>query len=245
MQANKLFDSAVLVVQKLENTLGIYTFINNKTLEYSPASIFFKEFNNIKRNNKEKLKMISDCIYDLVTLTYITHVCNFYRCSLSDLRDHVRSDLLVTLLLPFSKREEITKTVSKHSTALINYLELLEASDKGVIKALSYRCIRLFLVLEKIGCLSGASIMAEFITSQAFISGKVDTDVKQSIMDLNDAAKELKDLTKHYTRKDPVDYSDVVKQDDTDGDENIIDKKENEQNKDNKTSDVGKISSFS
>ena len=148
---------------------------------------------------EELTKIKSGCGYYIATLCYTNSELNFRREMVLDFKKHTRADLLCRLLVPFLKRENQTKDVMKNIEYISKYLSVLELKDKRFKKTLTYRFIRLFVCFILIGDLSHASMTADFVIQQAFLSEGVDNAVRQNIKDLLDARGRVDEMFDSYT----------------------------------------------
>lgn len=191
------------VLRECENSLGIYKVVNGSStnLELLDIKDFISEFNNrtSKFSEEELTRIKSGCGYYIATLCYTNSELNFRREMVLDFKKHTRADLLCKLLVPFLKRENQTKDVMKNIEYISKYLSVLELKDNRFKRTLTYRFIRLFVCFILIGDLSHASMTADFVIQQAFLSEGVDNAVRQNIKDLIDARGRVDDMFDSYT----------------------------------------------
>lgn len=191
------------VLRECENFLGIYKVVNGSStsLELLDVKNFIVEFRErtSKLSEEELTKIKSGCGYYIATLCYTNSELNFRREMVLDFKKHTRADLLCRLLVPFLKRENQTKDVMKNIEYISKYLSVLELKDKRFKKTLTYRFIRLFVCFILIGDLSHASMTADFVIQQAFLSEGVDNAVRQNIKDLLDARGRVDEMFDSYT----------------------------------------------
>lgn len=186
------------VLENCEEVLGICSFDESKSLELLPIAEFYKRYREVKFTDEEIIEVSTKCATYITTLTYISERANFKRISVLEFGAHGRIDLLVELLAPFQKRENISYYVKENIKNIMLYLEVLEKNNIKFINSLSYRFIRLFVVFTMIGDYTHAGILAKFIIEQVFLSEDVDNAVKMKIDELRKANVEMKKIAKSY-----------------------------------------------
>lgn len=192
------------VLENCEEVLGICSFDESKSLELLPIAEFYKRYREVKFTDEELIDVSTKCATYITTLTYISERANFKRISVLEFGAHGRIDLLVELLAPFQKRENISYYVKENIKNILLYLEVLEKNNIRFINSLSYRFIRLFVVFTMIGDYTHAGIIAKFIIEQVFLSEDVDNAVKMKIDELRKANTEMKKIAKSYKANNSI-----------------------------------------
>ncbi|MNM62908.1 hypothetical protein D3C81_742570 [compost metagenome] len=192
-------DSLQDILKNCETVLGLNELVQNKSMVRMPIEEFFSELQ--KRNLREKSgtrDVNVSCSHLICSLCYTNSRCNFRRVSVLDFSSHTRIDILANLLLPFRKRENLTKDIKKNALSIMQYLDMLESKNKKFIGTMSYRYIRLFIVFLAVNDYAHASMVVEFLLDQIFLSESLDKAVKQKLKDLVDSKLAAKRMSKMY-----------------------------------------------
>jgi hypothetical protein len=192
-------DSLQDILKNCETVLGLNELVQNKSMVRMPIEEFFSELQ--KRNLREKSgtrDINVSCSHLICSLCYTNSRCNFRRVSVLDFSSHTRIDILANLLLPFRKRENLTKDIKKNAISIMQYLDMLESKNKKFIGTMSYRYIRLFVVFLAVNDYAHASMVVEFLLDQIFLSESLDKAVKQKLKDLVDSKLAAKKMSKMY-----------------------------------------------
>lgn len=183
-----------------ESILGVYNIVGKSGLEFVPIIEFYKKLKKVKGSEEHRKNSMIECGYYMASLSYTRGRCSFQRINILDFSRHNRVDLLADLLIPFNKRENLTRDVKNNIISLVKYLEVLEAQTREFIGTLSYRYIRLFVTLLYLGDYTHASMISEFILDQIFMSEDIDNSVRQKLDTLLKSRKEVDDLADRYVR---------------------------------------------
>lgn len=183
-----------------ESILGVYNIVGSSKLEFVPIVEFYKKLRKVKGSEEHRKNSMIECGYYMASLSYTRGRCSFQRINILDFSRHNRVDLLADLLIPFNKRENLTRDVKNNIISLVKYLEVLEAQTQEFIKTLSYRYIRLFITLLYLGDYTHASMISEFILDQIFMSEDIDNSVRQKLDTLLKSRKAVDDLADRYVR---------------------------------------------
>lgn len=200
--ANVYLQSLAHILQKLEGILGMYTDVDGVQAVYLPASSFFKyiKARNVKLPDEERIEVGSKCNFHLNSIAGLNEITFFNKICILDFSGYDLLDVVVSLSLSFTRRENLNKTAVICTEKLVKYLEVLEVKYSTIKDSMSYRILRLFLVFSTIGLYSSASIIANFFINQAFLSESVDEIIKQPIHVLKKSVKNIEALSKSYNR---------------------------------------------
>lgn len=193
------FNSCVEVLQNCEGLLGVYNVQDGVSSEFLPIQDYLVRVLGIKMSRDELKVLATKCGYYMTSLAYTRSNCSFRRISVLNFSEHNRIDLLCNLLIPFLKRENVNSLVMGNNEYLIKYLTILENQNSNFIKTMSYRLIRLFITLNLKGMLMLASVVAEFILDQVFLSEDLDNSVIQKIEELIATREKIDSISEKFS----------------------------------------------
>lgn len=182
------------LLMSCENSLGVYTSLEGKTLEFLPIEDFCVQYKKIVSTDGDARGTHLSCGEYLTSLCYLDSLCNYHRVSVLDFSKHKHLDTLANLLIPFTKKIDINKSSIETIDSIILYLALLEKQAMSVINSMAYRYLRLFISLAGKSDYAHSSIVANFILNQLFIDTGLDEAIKQKSKELKSAKKKVDKL---------------------------------------------------
>lgn len=174
-----------------ENSLGVYTSLEGKTLEFLPIEDYCVQYKKLTSTDSDVRGTHLSCGEYLTSLCYLDSLCNYHRVSVLDFSKHRHLDTLANLLIPFTKKTDINKSSVETIDSIILYLALLEKQSISVINSMSYRYVRLFISLVGKSDYAHSSLVANFILNQLFIGTGLDDAIKQKSRELKSAKKKV------------------------------------------------------
>ena len=190
-----------------ENSLGIYTSLNGKTLEAISIEEFCSNYSKLIKEGSLDSSAHVKCGEYLTSLCYLNAICNYSRISVLDYSNHLGTDKLANFLIPFGKKKNLNKKTLELTTSVVKYLLLLEKQSTSSVNSMAYRFIRLFVALVWRHDYASASIVSRFLLDQLFLSSGLDNSVKQKAKEIKKARKEVD----RKLEKDGVEPNKVVK----------------------------------
>ncbi|MGL4950165.1 MAG: hypothetical protein ACRC5M_07255 [Anaeroplasmataceae bacterium] len=182
--------SLVRILKNCENLLNTYKVVEGKNLETMLIAEFLGEYSAVKDRRKCYISLTNP----LSSLAYVNDVSSFGSSSGIDYSEHFRVDILCKLISPFTRLESYDENTD-NLIRVVNYLEMLEGYNNSFVKTLSYRYIRLFIILVINGFKSHACLVAVFLIDQAFIGEGVDKSIILKTSELNSSFNDLKNIS--------------------------------------------------
>lgn len=190
-----------------ENSLGIYTSLEGKTLEVVSIEEFCTNYSKLIKEGSLDSSAHVKCGEYLTSLCYLNSICNYSRISVLDFSNHLGTDKLANFLIPFGKKKNLNKKTLELTTSVVKYLLLLEKQSSSSVSSMCYRFIRLFVALVWRHDYASASIVSRFLLDQLFLGSGLDDSVKQKAKEIKRARKEVD----RKLEKDGVEPKKVVK----------------------------------
>jgi hypothetical protein len=159
---DRRFVSLAYIIQELEKIYGI-----NGDLTKSPIlEVKKKVTDDVKSLSKSELaKRNQEATTCIILLAYESNSMRFYNESRLTFNGFVELNKMAKILIQFTKRKTITKKSLNDVSKIIRLLDYVEKSAK-VRASLSYKYIRIFIVLLINSSTCNASIVADFILNQ-------------------------------------------------------------------------------
>lgn len=209
---NSGIDRCKYVLTSLEDVLGIHSYQGRESLESLPIDTFLKLYKPLieSKRNKETIKEVKS---NMMKLSYIDAVSMYEKETLLDFRKHKRVDLLATLLSYFRTSKITLEQIKDNFTSIVSYLSLLDNKNRNMVNSLSYRYVRIVLILILLEDYCSCSVVSNFIINQIFLGEGIFTAIRNKINSNRKARKKVEKLSEQYKEErenfNGSDYEDV------------------------------------
>lgn len=171
-----------LIVNQLEIGLGLNATINGSVVKQLPLKSFLNQFKkNLSQCNESKLlEFRTNLIKFSSTLSYLDHSITFKGGKYLDFTLYDDLQVLAVNLIAYCDSNKSKDFKENNLKVLVEYLSILEQKHSTLMETLSYKFIRIFILLLCMGCDVDAFITCSFIKNQFWINQGVNPYSKLS-----------------------------------------------------------------
>lgn len=191
------------LVNETEVRFGLNTSIDGRPLK----SLSIEEFLKV---NKKMLSSYGikarDGFNDEVvkfggSLSYLNNRISFFNIKILDFSHYEHLDTLLSLLLDCQESRDVKMFKQEKFYSLIEYVRFIEGSHGSIKNTLSYRYIRLFLMLASCNLIADSSVVAQFLREQILISEGFYPRSRASTIDNSKLEVEIKIKKRKFVSK--------------------------------------------
>ena len=171
-----------LIVNQLEIGLGLNATINGSVVKQLPLKSFLNQFKkNLSQCNESKLlEFRTNLIKFSSTLSYLDHSITFKGGKYLDFTLYDDLQILAVNLIAYCDSNKSKDFKENNLKILVEYLSILEQKHSTLMETLSYKFIRIFILLLCMGCDVDAFITCSFVKNQFWINQGVNPYSKLS-----------------------------------------------------------------